>query len=215
MTPSPPTDSVKQLVLRARGGDGQAVAELYTRFWRAARTAAYAVVRDFSTAEDVAAEALRDALAAVQKLRDPDRFAPWLRRIVRRKAADVTRKAATHVDLEQADVASSSETSHSLEQRELALLVGRAIDRLPPAEREAILLFYFEGYSSADAARFSDVPIGTFRRRLHDGRHRLRKTLNERGSARRSTEAGSAATLRGKAEKLLSGKASAAHVYRV
>ena len=60
---------MKQLVLRARGGDGQAVAELYTRFWRAARTAAYAIVRDFSTAEDVAAEAFRDALAALTKLR--------------------------------------------------------------------------------------------------------------------------------------------------
>ena len=75
-----------QLVLRARSGDRQATAELYTRFWRAARTAAYAVVRDFATAEDVAADAFRDALAALTKLRDPARFAPWLRRIVRRKA---------------------------------------------------------------------------------------------------------------------------------
>ena len=56
---------MKHLVLRARGGDGQAVAELYTRFWRAARTAAYAVVRNFATAEDVAADAFRDALAGL------------------------------------------------------------------------------------------------------------------------------------------------------
>jgi len=214
MTTSPPTDSVKTLVLRARGGDGQAVAELYTRFWRAARTAAYAVVRDFSTAEDVAAEAFRDALAAVPKLRDPDRFAPWLRRIVRRKAVVVARRAATQVALEQAGEMAADGTSQALEQRELARLVAQGVDRLPAAEREAILLYYFEGYSSADAARFTDVPLGTFRRRLHDGRVRLRKVVIDIETARASADTRTSA-LRTRVARVLSGKASAAQLYQV
>jgi transposase len=43
----------------------------------------------------------------------------------------------------------------------------------PATAREAICLYYYEGYSVADAARFLDVPVGTLKRRLHDGRRRL------------------------------------------
>ena len=202
------------LVTRARGGDGQAVAELYTRFWRAARTAAYAIVRDVATSEDVAAEAFRDALAALTKLRDPERFAPWLRRIVRRKAAVAARNAAAQVALEQARGMSVAETGEALEHRELARLVAQGVDRLPAAEREAILLYYFEGYSSADAARFTDVPLGTFRRRLHDGRVRLRQAVIDLETARPSADQRTSA-LRARVARLLSGKASAAQLYRV
>ena len=201
-------------MLRARSGDGQATAELYTRFWRAARTAAYAVVRDFATAEDVAADAFRDALAALTKLRDPGRFAPWLRRIVRRKAAVVARDAAAHVSLDEVDEVAGSGTREALEQRELAALVAQGIERLPASEREAILLYYFEGYSSADAARFTDVPVGTFRRRLHDGRVRLRKAVIDLETARPSADERTSA-LRARVARLLSGKASAAQLYRV
>jgi len=38
-----------------------------------------------------------------------------------------------------------------------------------------VVLFYFEGYSLKEAAGFLDIPEGTLKRRLHDGRKRLRK----------------------------------------
>jgi hypothetical protein len=40
MNRSEPTGSEKALVLRAQAGDSRAVAELFTRFWRAARASA-------------------------------------------------------------------------------------------------------------------------------------------------------------------------------
>jgi RNA polymerase sigma factor (sigma-70 family) len=126
----------RELVLRARSGDSQAIADLYTRFWRAARTAAYAIVRDFTTAEDVAGEAFQTALPRLKTLRDPDRFSPWLRRIVRRIARrSVNAAARASEPLDDAAPSAAPDPAETLESRELAVLVWQAVDRLPPAER--------------------------------------------------------------------------------
>src|SRR5690242_13997475 len=76
----------RELVERATEGDAGAVAALFSRYWRAARGEAFAVTRDVARAEDAAAEGFRQALAGLATLRDPDRFAAWLRTIVVRQA---------------------------------------------------------------------------------------------------------------------------------
>jgi hypothetical protein len=50
---------------------------------------------------------------------------------------------------------------------------------LPEPLREAVALFYFEGYGTEDAAQFLDIPPGTLRRRLHDARAQLRARFDE------------------------------------
>jgi len=66
-----------------------------------------------------------------------------------------------------------------LARRELAEVLHEAIRQLPEALCEVIALHYFAGYSPADAAFFLDLPAGTFRRRLHDGRNRLRSSVEQ------------------------------------
>src|SRR5262245_10258578 len=94
MNTSDSNSSERQIVVRAQAGDREAVGELYARFWRAARAAAFGVVGDFGIAEDAAAEAFRVALTGLGKLRDPDRFAPWLHRIVVRMAGRQLKQTA-------------------------------------------------------------------------------------------------------------------------
>jgi RNA polymerase sigma factor (sigma-70 family) len=202
-------------VLAAQAGEGGAAAELYTRFWRAARASAYGVLGDFASAEDAAAEAFRVALPGLSRLQDPDRFAPWLRRIVTR----VARRQAKHTarataPFEAAVHPDGPDPAESLERRELAVLVCQAVERLPPAEREAIVLFYFEGYAGDEAARFVDVPVGSFRRRLHDGRLRLRGCIADLLAAQ-SAEDGKLAHLYARVQSLFSSEASPGELYDV
>jgi RNA polymerase sigma-70 factor (ECF subfamily) len=56
-----------------------------------------------------------------------------------------------------------------------ASMVLRAIDQLPEAQRETILLVYGEGYSYAEAAAALGIPIGTIMSRLAAGRAALAK----------------------------------------
>lgn len=165
---------------RARRGDWAAIGELFSRYWRAARAAAFGVTGEFASAEDAAAEAFRQAWLGMDSLRDPDRFGPWLRTIVVRKArlALQSRRPAPDVVLDNLPDASEL-PDNVLERLELGALVQQLVRELPPRLREAVSLFYFEGYDSDDAARSLEIPAGTFRRRLHEGRRRLRSAADQ------------------------------------
>ncbi|MBN2128813.1 MAG: sigma-70 family RNA polymerase sigma factor [Sedimentisphaerales bacterium] len=166
---------------RARKGDPKAVADLYRRYWRAARAAAYGVTADLALAEDAASEAFCEALEHLADLRDPQRFGPWLRTIAVRTARRLAtaRRKRSRVERETRPNSGTSAPAARLEQEELAGLIHEAVGSLPATLREALSLFYFEGYSTDEAARFLDVPVGTLKRRLHDARRRLRDAAEQ------------------------------------
>src|SRR6266571_3463790 len=117
----------QELVERARRGDGAAIGKLFSRYWRAARAAAFGVTGEFASAEDAAAEGFREALAGLDALRDPNRFGPWLRTIVVRKARLGLRSRATTAALVE-DVPDSNERPDNvLERLELAVLIQRSV----------------------------------------------------------------------------------------
>jgi DNA-directed RNA polymerase specialized sigma24 family protein len=51
------------------------------------------------------------------------------------------------------------------------------IDKLPKSQREAILDFYFRDLKLKEISFMRKVPIGTVKRRLHDGRKNLKIRL--------------------------------------
>ena len=163
-------------VQRATQGEPAAIAELFRLYWRAARAAAYGVTGDFALAEDAASEAFYAAIESLPDLRDTQRFGPWLRTIVVRTARRQKAKKSKEngAELKTLSDAKSSPPGADLERRELAALIHEAVGHLSETLREAVVLFYFEGYSLKEAAHFLDIPEGTLKRRLHDGRKRLR-----------------------------------------
>jgi RNA polymerase sigma factor (sigma-70 family) len=168
-------------VERARQGKPAAVADLYRRYWRAARAAAYGVTGDFALAEDAASEAFYAAFDGLHDLKDTQRFGPWLRTVVVRTARRLKTAQARKngVELQTQPDAQTAAPSDHLEQQEFAALIHEAVGNLSETLREAMALFYFEGYSLKDAARFLDVPEGTLKRRLHEGRRRLREAAEQ------------------------------------
>ena len=170
-------DAQQDWVERARQGEPAAIAELYRRYWHAARAAAYGVTADLTLAEDAASEAFFATLDGLRGLKDTQRFGPWLRTIVirtaERRKTTMSRDRSLGAEVLHDDPSETPSTH--LERRELATLIHEAVGNLTADLREAISLFYFEGYSLCDAADFLDVPEGTLKRRLHDGRQRLRK----------------------------------------
>ena len=168
-------------VERAKHREPGAIAELYRRYWRAARATAYGVTGNFAIAEDAVSEAFYAAFDGLQDLRDTKRFGPWLRTIVVRTARrhNATKSRQNGVELQTLPDARSSAPGVHLEQQELAALIHEAVGHLSETLREAIVLFYFEGYSLKEAACFLDIPEGTLKRRLHEGRRRLRDAVEK------------------------------------
>jgi RNA polymerase sigma factor (sigma-70 family) len=181
----------RELVELARRGDAAAIGELFSRYWRAARAAAFGVTGEFASAEDAAAEAFRQALAGLDSLRDPDRFGSWLRTIVVRKARLERQSRRLTTDVVAEDVSDQNQRPDDvLERLELGALIQQAVRDLPDRLREAMALVYFEGYNSEAAALFLGIPAGTLRRRLHEGRGQVRTAIERilRGSKRMNEE---------------------------
>ncbi len=143
------------------------------RLWR------YALV--LSRARDVADDLVQaTCLRAIERA---DQFAPgtrvdrwlfailrsiWLNEIRSRRI----REGGGFVDAEDA---LTTDGAREIEMNITASAVLRAMDRLPDAQRETLLLVYAEGYSYAEAAATLGVPIGTIMSRLAAGRAALAK----------------------------------------
>jgi RNA polymerase sigma-70 factor (ECF subfamily) len=72
----------------------------------------------------------------------------------------------------------SAATPHQAAEHVLrAETLSCALLRLPPAQREVLVLCYRQQLSHAEAARALGVPVGTVKSRLHEGLKRLRRLL--------------------------------------
>ena len=173
-----------QLVKSAQKGDRIAFAELIRRYRTAVYAAAYAHLHDHSETEDMAQEALLTAYEKIADLREPDKFGPWLCAIAARKAK--RRRAQNGKRLGNLQMMAEIETPSSqydiwdaLEAGELRRAVRGFVAELSQLSREAIELYYFQGYTMTEIAKFLDVPLGTVKRRLYDARGKLRAALSE------------------------------------
>jgi len=60
---------------------------------------------------------------------------------------------------------------------ELGLKVKEAVSALPPLQREALVLFEYEGLALNEIAALVGTDVGAVKARLHRARQRLRNTL--------------------------------------
>jgi RNA polymerase sigma-70 factor (ECF subfamily) len=171
--PADPTPDA-ELVARARTGDIGAFEALTRRYRGLAFALAYHRLGRFDDAEDAAQEALVEAYRKLPNLRDPTRFAAWLRQIVAGKAAELARRRREEPlppeEVEAAGCVSAAPDALETQVRE-------ALEQLPPAVRLATTLFYVDGLSYAEIAAHMDVPASTVRGRLQRARSFLREEL--------------------------------------
>jgi RNA polymerase sigma factor (sigma-70 family) len=173
-------ERVRDLVIRARNGSLEAYAKLIRQFQDMAYGYAYAVLGDFHLAEDVTQEAFVAAFLLLKQLREPGAFAGWLRRIVAKHCDRQTRRKQVHtlpLDVAYSLKSHSAEPPDAVAEQSLRQQVFEAIAALPEAERKYITLFYINGYSHMEIARFLGCPVATVKNRLRASRNRLRERM--------------------------------------
>ena len=171
-------------LLKACGkGDQAAFAALYDSTSSRVVGLAVRVVRDPAQAEEVAQEAFLEIWRSSGRF-DPAKGSPlgWLLTIVHRKAVDRVRSAEAssrrdltyhHQNQPVAHDATAEAAHASLEGRR----VRGALQSLTPAQREALELAYFGGYTHTEVATMLDLPVGTAKTRIRDGLIRLRDNM--------------------------------------
>jgi RNA polymerase sigma-70 factor (ECF subfamily) len=165
------------MATRFRDGDTDAVRAVYREYGRLVYAVAHKVLGDKTLAEDATQQAFVQAWKAASTF-DPSRdLGPWLATIARRVAIDVHRRESRRAAQPLDDVADSHPAVVTLppsaEQAYDVWEVRRAIEELPPDEREVVRLQHLDGLTHAEVAERLDVPVGTVKSRSFRAHKRL------------------------------------------
>ena len=109
------------------------------------------------------------------KLREADKFKPWLFRIARDRVFQEFRRR--HLPLQSmqhedcAEIAEESATDSPVDVESLT----QCLSRLTPEHREVLILRFFEELDYEEISRVTSVTTGTVRSRIHYGKRALRQ----------------------------------------
>lgn len=142
------------------------------------------LARDAADADDLCQTTIERALKARGQWRPGTRLDAWMYRIMRNCWIDEARARARRADTFAPEDAGAGvgvdghlDIERSLELRD----VDRAMNALPPEQREAVALVLVEGLAYREAAEILEVPIGTLTSRLVRGRQALAGHLGQSG----------------------------------
>ena len=163
------------LVRLARDGDPAAFRLLVERHLPMARARAARLCPHPDDVDDTVQDAFLQAFLALDRLRDPGRFAGWLGGIVpnvcraQRRRAPLTLLGDWPENLHPA----SAGGLPSAEDLDRADALSRAVAGLPPGQRHAVTLYY---YADLPASQIAGTP-GAAKASLHKARRRLREYI--------------------------------------
>lgn len=170
-----------RLVERAQAGDREAFGALVEQFQRTVHAIAFQRLGNAAEAAELTQEVFLHVMKRLGQLREPERFAGWLRQVAARMAINrATRRVPpTTLEDEVLDGATArrDDPHEALVRNERAAHLWEALGRLKPLDRETLVAFYIQGQSLIEMAEALDAPIGTIKRRLHTARRRLKEEL--------------------------------------
>jgi RNA polymerase sigma-70 factor (ECF subfamily) len=148
----------------------------YASFYRAefprvVRTS-YLIVHDRQRAEDVAQEAFIQLLSHWSKVSRYEQPAAWVRRVAIRIASRSARRERLRPALER-----DTDPPPAFSPRDVDLL--QAIKRLPPQQRAAVALFYFEDRPLPEVAHILGCSHAAAKVHVFNARRRLADLLGE------------------------------------
>lgn len=172
----------RQLVIRAQNGDPDAFDQIVVRITDGLYSVAYRILRNAPGAEDATQQALVTIWRQLPRLRDPDRFDAWARRLlVHASYAEYRRR--------RHDAPAGSLTDGATDDPYLSVhdrdQLERGFARLSVEQRAVLVLQHYLDLSHDEMAELLEIPVGTVRSRLHGARGAMRAALE--ADARPST----------------------------
>ena len=168
------------LVGQSLKGKKEAFDQLVKRHWDLALALALALskVGTLALAEDIAQNSFLKAYRHLGRLRQPDRFAGWLCRIVKQEAVNVIRHQARHQRYLESEAVLPARLTHNPGLNESQRdFVRRTMIGLPEKFRIIVVLRFVSGLSAPQIARQLNKSPGSVRMALHRAYQHLHEQL--------------------------------------
>lgn len=170
--------SERALVERARRGDEAAFRWLVEKYGGMVLSLAYASTLNRADAEEVAQETFLSAWRGLARFRGDAAFSTWLYELARSRCADRARRTAARPSLVEAQDGHADRGAEPTHHKTVQAIFEAAA-RLPLAQRQAVLMRDIQGLSYEEIAALQDVPVGTVRSRIANGRAAIADDVGE------------------------------------
>ena len=170
-----------ELIRRTLQGSQAAFGELYDRYAALIRAICRDTTGQMVTAQDLAQEVFLRAYSKLGKLKDPDRFAPWLvamaKNVCREYRRGKFRDRHVLVGLEPVEL----EAIEPREDDERLDALNEAMAKLPEKERLALRVYYLQGQDVAQAMKILKVSRASLYRLLDRAKKNIEKIMDSQG----------------------------------
>lgn len=181
--PAPHPD--KALLVRAQGGDAQAMEALLARHELRVYRFALRMCGNEADARDVVQETLLTTFRGLANFRGESELTTWLYQVARSFCIKQRRrrKGAPAMDAELDALQArevpedTSPADHRTHARQVSSVIQAAMNLLPDDFREALVLRDVEELTAEEAADVVGIQVGALKSRLHRARMQLRKNL--------------------------------------
>jgi len=169
-------NSETTLVEAAQNGHLESLGALYERYHSPMVALAYSMLADRDLAEDAAQEVFAVACRELTRLKHKDKFGAWLAGICRNVARGMLRSKGKSVSVDVQQAAENRDDKDYLQDA-----VRQAVWQLRSAERELIVLRYYDGFSQAKISNVLDISPQAVNGRLVRAKRKIAKYLKRNG----------------------------------
>jgi RNA polymerase sigma-70 factor (ECF subfamily) len=173
-----PEDQI--LVRRALQADPESFGELCRRYYHSLVAVADSILLDHHLAEDAAQEALSQACRQLAKLKEPERFGPWVGAICRNVAKDMLGELQRQRKLVQF----GPEHEQDCQEDDRKAILAEALQQLPQHLREVIFLRFYNEKSYEQMAHILGATEQAIDGRLRRAKKKIAANLKKKGFRR-------------------------------
>lgn len=166
----------KRLVEKVKRGDRQAMDVLVKTYYQTIFAYFYRNTGDYHRSCDLTQEVFIKAISAIPAYKSNGKLKAWLFSIASNHLRNDWRYRKVHPQEElEENAVGAQEISEELRKVELE----EAMSKLPPEQREAVVLKYYHGLKAAEIAKVTHTREATIKSRLKYGLEKLKKLLGD------------------------------------
>lgn len=181
---------LKKMFQRERPTTPEVEKIIFEKYYKRVYHTAFFIVKDPDLAQDIVQESFLKAFRHMDRVHEIEKIGAWLATITTRTAIDHLRKMKRWNDFAADDVLLSKELSSTevnessiveiaAEKKLVKEVVWREIDRLTPAHKEVLYLYYYEDLTYEEISEMLGVKLATVKTRVHRAKLKLKETLEQ------------------------------------